>query len=331
MSNEDKNILNDFLNKQQAVDDFEKEALEGFSQLSNQEITALKHKTDDKAEKLFDKKNKPAFYWIAAAVIIICMGLLIKLFIPSNEFINKNNVAINNNAEKEIEQPKDEFNSKVAELSSSTNENNLTQKEESSSKSNQVSRNNLTPEKSKSDNYQTATGALNEPVKSLSKNIDEQTNLSPTEKESKQPFADANDDMAKAETKSEMLSDGEKKESVKKKVSALDKNTPSAPAQAAMGDEVITVNNLYYEGGDKNLTSDLRDLLKTINLNTAFDVLISVNDELEVTTVEFIDERELSKDEKNLIKKEIKKLSKFKYKTQPTKNSKSQYKIIYRP
>ena len=81
MSNEDKNILNDFLNKQQAVDDFEKEALEGFSQLSNQEITALKHKTDDKAEKLFDKKNKPAFYWIAAAVIIICMGLLIKLFI----------------------------------------------------------------------------------------------------------------------------------------------------------------------------------------------------------------------------------------------------------
>ena len=60
MSNEDKNILNDFLNKQQAVDDFEKEALEGFSQLSNQEITALKHKTDDKAEKLFDKKNKPA-------------------------------------------------------------------------------------------------------------------------------------------------------------------------------------------------------------------------------------------------------------------------------
>ena len=28
MSNEDKNILNDFLNKQQAVDDFEKEALD---------------------------------------------------------------------------------------------------------------------------------------------------------------------------------------------------------------------------------------------------------------------------------------------------------------
>jgi hypothetical protein len=331
MSNEDKNILNDFLNKQQVVDDFDKDALEGYSQLSIQEITELKQKTDNKAEKLFEKKNKRAAYWIAAAVIIVCMGLLVKLFIPTNEFINTKNVAINNNTENNIEKPKDVSASKVSELSPDLKENDLVQNEESSSTKNQVSRNNLSPEKSKTDNYQTATGALNEPVTSLAKSLEEKPNLSPIEKESKESFADANDDVAKAETKSEMLIDGEKKESVKKKTSALDKNTPSAPAQAAIGDELITENNLYYEGGDKKLTSDLRDLLKTINLNTAFDILISVNDKLEITTVEFIDERELSKDEKNLIKKEIKKLSKFKYKTQPTKNTKSQYKIIYRP
>lgn len=172
-----------------------------------------------------------------------------------------------------------------------------------------------------------------DPVTTLSKGLEEKPNLPSEEKNYAASGAIIIDEESKAETKSTTLINSEKKEESKKKTSTTDKVSAAAPAQYGLedGDVAISENNLYYDGGDKKLISDLRELLKTINLNTAFDVLIMVNDKSEISSVEFIDERELTKDEKNSIKKEIKKLTKFKYKIQPSKNTKSHYKIIYRP
>ena len=334
MTSEEKNKLNDFLNKKQAVDDFEKEALEGFSQYSMHELELLKQKTDAKAEKLFEKKNKRVTFWLTAAIVVFCMGLLIKLFIPTESIVNNSKIAINNKLESDVEKLKEEQFNNDTETSvlKRSNENSL-QNKDSQANLTQKTTSEASPNKTEPNKVQVPKSDMIDPVTTLSKGLEEKPNLPAEEKNYAASGSIVKDEESKAETKSTSLINSEKKEESKKKTSTADKISTSAPAQYGLedGDVAISENNLYYDGGDKKLISDLRELLKTINLNTAFDVLIMVNDKSEISSVEFIDERELTKDEKNSIKKEIKKLTKFKYKIQPSKNTKSHYKIIYRP
>lgn len=94
----------------QGLDDFEKDAIEGFDMLeSEQEATDLKAALDTRIQKeLFDKEEErnPKVYWFAAAGLILVIGLTVLFIRNNNESLsNSHDVAIINNvseSEKEV-------------------------------------------------------------------------------------------------------------------------------------------------------------------------------------------------------------------------------------
>ncbi|MCW3077011.1 MAG: hypothetical protein JWO32_1620 [Bacteroidetes bacterium] len=96
------------------LDDFDREALEGFALLhSEEEAMSLKGTLDKRiSEEVFtDKKNNPKVYWFAAAGLFLVIGLSI-YFILNNQSINQKDVALvpareikNLEEEKEISVP----------------------------------------------------------------------------------------------------------------------------------------------------------------------------------------------------------------------------------
>lgn len=341
MSDKENNILTNFLEDSSDKDAFEKEAMEGFESLaSKEEAIELKKKTDARAEVLFQKKANKPFVWAAAAVLIIAFSLLIKFFLPSNELIKSNNIALNEKPaiiqdEKKVNEP--------------TTETTVTKNTEQTEESKPMKR--AEGKKDESIN-QKQPPAESSPMAKLNSSKEELNSNKDVEAE--QASADVNtfSETAKSEsfaggvpvTATGNTGDASDKEVLAKQLKLKEKSTkkslpskvtnnaPAAPANVKLEDDLKeTESNLYYIGGDKALIADLREKLKLIELNSPFDALITITDEKKITTVEFIDERDLSKDELKRIKNEIKSLEKFNFKVIPAKKTKFTYKIIYRP
>src|SRR4051812_26571287 len=69
--------LKDFL-RQTPADDFEREALEGFSLLGNDEdILAAKKDLDQRMQPVLAREKKSRVYWYAAAALLIVCGFSI--------------------------------------------------------------------------------------------------------------------------------------------------------------------------------------------------------------------------------------------------------------
>ncbi len=340
MSDQDKDILTDFLDNSSGTDAFEKEALEGFESIaSKEELIELKKKTDAKAEILFQKKANKPLVWAAAAVLLITFGLLIKLFLPTNELIKSNDLALHEKPATGGEDVK--ASEPVSETTAETK--NLEQV---------IEKKPLKRAEGKKDEAVTQKQApLESPPAKLAEVKEDSKSIKDVEAE------ELSADMAVVDnTKSEAMTggavakttssireysdkDGLAKESKRKEKSSKKSNAevevqyaPASPGVVKPEDDLReTESNLFYLGGDKALIYDLREKLKLIELNSPFDALITITDEKKITAVEFVDERDLSKDELKRIKNEIKSLEKFNFKVTPAKKTKFTYKIIYRP
>ena len=340
MSDQNKDRLTDFLDNSESKDAFEKEALEGFESIaSKEEIKELKKKTDSKAEVLFQKKAIKPLVWAAAAVLLITFGLLIKLFLPTNELIKSNDLALHEKPATGGEEIK--ANEPISETTVETK--NLEQV---------IEKKPLSRVEGKKDEIVTQKQApLESPPAKLAEVKEDPKSMKDVEAE------DLSADIAAVDNnKSETMTGGavanntssirelsdkvvlakeskrKEKSSKKSNAEAEVKNAPASPGVAKPEEDLReTESNLFYLGGDKALISDLREKLKLIELNLPFDALITITDEKKITAVEFVDERDLSKDELKQIKNELKTLEKFNFKVTPAKKTKFTYRIIYRP
>jgi hypothetical protein len=98
MAEPEHNQLDDLFRKSgsDSLDDFEREALEGFNSLeSRQEAHELQERVDARARELFEKKEKsrPVVYWYAAAGLFLVIGLSVYFVLNKSDLTNKKNVA----------------------------------------------------------------------------------------------------------------------------------------------------------------------------------------------------------------------------------------------
>jgi hypothetical protein len=85
-NNKNNDFLNELLNKKQKgeLDDFEREALEGFDTLSSDEAHQLKTSLDaHMKEEVFAEKRPTRVYWLAAAALALVVGLSV-IFVMNN-------------------------------------------------------------------------------------------------------------------------------------------------------------------------------------------------------------------------------------------------------
>jgi hypothetical protein len=99
MSNKKNNNLKDFLQKSDSepLDDFEKDALQGFYSLgSEQEALDAKEQLDKRiyAEVFIEKKSNQKIYWLAAAGLFLVIGLSVFFVLNNNNFSDKKNMAL---------------------------------------------------------------------------------------------------------------------------------------------------------------------------------------------------------------------------------------------
>jgi hypothetical protein len=99
MAEPEHNQLDDLFRKSDSdsLDDFEREALEGFNSLeSQQEAHDLQKKVEQRVQKeLFagEKKSRPFVYWYAAAGLFLVVGLSVYFILNKSDLDNKKNVA----------------------------------------------------------------------------------------------------------------------------------------------------------------------------------------------------------------------------------------------
>lgn len=101
MSNPTNNNLNDFLENRNRgeLDDFEREALEGFDMLeSSNEAAEIKNSLDERIYKevFFNKeeKKRSGIYWFAAAGLVLVIGLTTFFVLNNSDKIGGQNVAV---------------------------------------------------------------------------------------------------------------------------------------------------------------------------------------------------------------------------------------------
>ncbi len=108
-------------NNSKSLDDFEKDALEGFNTLSSpEEILEVKSQLDKRiyAEVFSEKKSTLKIYWYAAAGLILLIGFSVYFLIDNNGSVKKNEMAIIQNelTEKKPEQALEQKQTQVGPL-----------------------------------------------------------------------------------------------------------------------------------------------------------------------------------------------------------------------
>lgn len=350
--------LEDFLNKKDAssMDDFEREAMEGFDLLNNQEeAMKLKNNLDKKiyGEVLAKSKKTPTRYWFAAAGLILAIGLSVVFVTNSNDQaqdlavhqtkISPEEAILKSAAEKEepgLSPPPAEQETPAFKA-----------EEKQNTKDRQPE-----PSPSKSDFSAAKTSGVGEKM-SMAERADDAEEIS-NEKpsaappqypvhtepstingngaiETKEGNTDAKQDAAEYE-RIEKLSKQNKTTSKKK---AELRPQPASQAPENMGSGGLTTvssitvagnENITYQGGNEALHQDIQDQLIKKNVEGAFDAKLTLNRNGVVESVTILTSIDLSKKEIKEILEILKSLSKFKVSNPSTLPDKIDYVIKYR-
>lgn len=328
-SPEDKKLKELLANKNdQHQDDFEKEALEGFAMLRDeQESLDLKAKLDERMRKevLSKQQTRSPFYWIAAAAMLIIMGL-------SVWFILSDSSEVTSHKDLAITQPKEttdaasntekSFEAKAAELKPLVNA-----KEEASAP----------PLKSINQFESEPPMAVgkSEPMaielESKATASSGHVNVNDTEADLAMEKSSADvvlaaknepeaDDQSTPDRKEDMeissnknLTGKAKKENTRnEKSKSYSDQQPVLAASTKPARVEMEANSCGYRGGNAALYRDLEGKLKAIELNKSFDAILSIDQTNKVVEVKFGKTNNLAADELEKIGTVLKTLDKFK-------------------
>ncbi|MBL7930388.1 MAG: hypothetical protein JNL60_00715 [Bacteroidia bacterium] len=353
--------LTDFLDKkpEEAADDFEKEALEGFAMLSDEaEIHELKNKTDKKVfESILAEESKtPAsIYWYAAAGLLLCIGLSV-FFVMKNDKKAEQNLAIKQGIAKPETVPSipemkpdaqeqtpltekstgaaESKTSKLKSIESDFNSNIASKDETKNAKKSEkiseevglseINAGSIEPIASsgagKGDVASAAPPA--QPVESASP-PDTKTNGAELDYASKEDVAvNESDEKESALQEIEVKQKARAKSEPRKKTANDDiLAAPSAQIEAA------SASACYYTGGSKKIAKQIRKDLEDKKLNRAFSARLYVNTKNQVEKVDVLTETVFSAQEKEELIKILKKLDKF----SNTTGSTASYTLEYKP
>lgn len=337
------------------LDDFEKDAMEGFALISDKEdVFELKHSLDKRMyEEVLKKteKRETKVYWYAAAGLFLIIGFSI-YFLRNNLFgPTDKNLAVH---VAKTEPPK-EVNAPISEEEKESLKPNNTAY---GSKGNVVTRikNDLNKEKKAQEDVKTPqmpqadalaqkAGVSNldneAPSASSQKAISAAPVMASNRSEPKfskvetvllgeqAPEQQHSDELA-AIAMSEKEEKHEKNKSLTKKAEAFTEQK-SVMASKASASEFNTVSNCYYTGGDAALNEELKQKLILKELNFSFEAILFINEKKKVENVKFTNAFSLTSEQQKQIIELLKTLDKFNFKLKLKETELFEYRIVFRP
>ncbi len=320
--------LEDLLHSNNSIDKdaFEKDAFEGFSELSFDEAVELKNELDSEFyESVMTKKNysKKSWYWLAAAALLIgVVGFVINFYYPGQS--DKQQLVVQKTeTTRQKSLPIDEKIILDLENKSEDKENTSNSTQSIKSVISQLSKSdkNISETQNQIDFSSSEAPLAMQSVAPASNDINagksEDANVKSLESNVLMQEA-----LASAPAEQEGI-DAIEVVSVAKKSKSLRKN---ASAEAKPLTEQIE-----YTGGSEQLYKDLKPLLIKIACNKLFEATLFFDSNLKIEKVIWNDDKFLKKADKKLIQQQLEQLSNFFIKSKSSKESKYSYTLIYKP
>lgn len=323
------NKLEEFLSSSTSVnnDSFEKDALEGFSELSVNEAIELKNELDSEFyAKVLEKKNdtRKLWYWLAlAASIIGVIGFVVNFYFLNQT--NNNQLAI---------QKKEPIKDKLLPLNETLKQDlQITQEDKAtttlSNKSIKTVKTQVAKSEEKKSETQTQvnfnsseTTLAMQSAAPVSDAIDQGKSESSASIKSIPSTVIVQETLASLEAGKEEL-DEVQTISAGKKSKLFSKNA-TAKAQTQS-------NPIEYLGGYKQLKKDLKPLLIQVNCNKSFEANLFFDSNLKIETIIWNDTILLNNSDKKLIEQQLKVLSNFRIKNGSFNQSNLSYTLKYNP
>lgn len=340
MSDPENKKLKDLFNKKNTVsDDFEKEALEGFDLLENeQEAFELKSKLDAKINReLFEKKEtRSPFYLLAAAAMALLIGLSAYFILSKGpELTEHKDLAISSPKESANPSIEQSFEAKAAELKSAPAEEKATLLSRKKTEAEPIVSRNQPEQQALAPVVYESEGSKDQEIQkenSAEKGKLEESNASadivvaqPAKKTDQDDkvsgFANSNGPAGKSEAAREEL-----------KKAKAQRYAAEPAASSASPESVVSppTENCYYKTGVNGLKKDLEKKLSAISLNRSFEAILFINEKKKVEKVEFKNTNGFSEEEIKEVTKSLKSLDKFDFHMEPEPNL-YEFKLDYRP
>lgn len=314
-ANENNKKLKELLNKQQADDAFEQEALEGFSILGSDEAMKTKEQLDARIYlAVFSRQKSSSGYWFAAAGLLLVIGL-------SVYFISNGSGAPSKDLALSTEQRHEELSpalpeQKIMPAPAEAKENKEAAQPAAAAPAKEVARE-RTAEKEINSKMQSA-GPAAEPETTpdvtaadkkqapdgAGKKVEQEDVAADMVQSSPAVFSSQSMDLAKEESE---------KNTFKPAISAPEPREASRKSKAPAGANVniLTASAPVYAGGDHALQKDVKEKLASKQLLHPFEATLYLNSSNRVESVKFENCRDLSSEQQKQIIEILKSLDKF--------------------
>jgi hypothetical protein len=349
-----KNASND------SMDDFEKEALEGFATIdSEQELLDLKAKMDKRAfEEVFkeEKKSSPIF-WYAAAGLFLVIGLSV-YFIINDPFTKRNDLAyesspstqemqkvLKDNSGEEIESPALAEESEA--LSPAPAQKAIPKTEAFKNKALESNRD-LGKQRMMKDDTEQEIFELESDAIAAAANTDEGAQvLKKLDQPTNSPTAPINSQLSSSEDLTTSTFTAPEKEMVvvtelKKQNGAIQTSSQESKRKAKESKstsksaeessrEASLVSSCYYTGGEDALSKDLKVLLKEKNVLLKFNATLFINENKKVERVVFTNGFDMSENDQKKVEEILKQLHKFNLNNPGSSRLLAEYQLVFIP
>lgn len=339
-----------------SLDDFEKEALEGFAMLDSlEDAFDQKDKLDARIyQKVFaeEKKSRRGTYWFAAAGLFLVIGFSIYFIRDSG--LDKKEVAVQQDvsgiseqepkapAELDLKVPAPEDKKETFKDQGTLHEN-----QDALTVSSKETESPAQPKKAITfsddvDNNSTSgesvqVGFASQEMSAVAVNTAAKPASAPDPKEEEDLSEDLKKQPVEEKAKEERLADKEviissevatkNKKALKKSDRSKGSMSPAATVNPAGGAFDSTI--AFYTGGEEALMKDLKALLEPKNLLFKFDATLFINEKKEVETAIFTEYSALNRSRQKEVLEVLKKLNKFS--SGGTAKTPLQYKLVFRP
>ena len=350
--------IKDFLNSRKnssesAMDDFDKEAMEGFDSIQNEEeIINLKAKLDTRIynEVFSERKKTPKFYWYAAAGLFVVIGFSV-YFVLNTTISKKEALAIESKSTQKDEIQKNLEKQTQSEVVNETLEFEDTVRADNTRTFKQQEQKRLYKNIAK-ETAEPAKEDLNfsdkKELASTGKDVSINENAAPEKTTVKAlPIASTpaiiSSKSADIENSTAISRDEDQEESQVVSVEAkkqksrskeapqkTNENTIAAGASSASAD-FSAANDCYYAGGETVLQKELKLLLKDKNLLQKFNATLYITENGSVDKVTFSNSFDLSKDQQVELVKILKGLDKFKCTNLSSGKPLGEYRLDFTP
>jgi hypothetical protein len=321
-----------------AMDPFEREALEGYDMLSGEEEAfRLKKKLDSRMAKEFagGRRYGKVIYWTAAAALVLFISF--SVYLIRQEAARPPDLALNRPEQiKKPEKVPPEFRQgPVTESQGAIQENEtVTDKAGTADIRNKKSEA-VIPEETSVAGMDDMPPKSEEVIQAPETGSEQPLQaVSITDKESKKPAksvqGEGSGDKVSGQTESDMSFSFEAKRSAQNSF----ENRPEAEPAAAVSAGAVTpyhTNTAVYKGGEEALLKDLKKLLSEKEINRKFDAQLFINSSEKVEQVKLTKTYRMKKNEEAAIKDVLKSLNQFSLSEPVAPGQLTVYSLNYRP